>query len=193
MIPPLHRMRRRSFYGDKNQSWNPKSSSYGRVRDRGHVNHQGWDLSAPPGTPVYAICKGECVHVAPKDTPNPFDHSGFYGRHIVLKFISDEGVTKGSTYYAFYAHLEQVFVRTGDSVPAGQIIGLSGMSGNAKKLPVDQAHLHFEVRTIPRTSTGLPNHLDPSLFFPLPEAENQNFVSPTVSGAEYRPTRGHPK
>jgi murein DD-endopeptidase MepM/ murein hydrolase activator NlpD len=88
---------------------------------------------------------------------------------------------KGAICYAFYAHLQQVSVRTGDSVLAGTIIGLTGMSGNASTLPIDQAHLHFEVRTIPATGKGLGNHLDPALFFPLPEAENQNFASPSIS------------
>jgi murein DD-endopeptidase MepM/ murein hydrolase activator NlpD len=83
-------------------------------------------------------------------------------------------------YYAFYAHLQTVSVQTGDFVQEGDRIGLTGRSGlGARKLPIDQAHLHFEIRRIALTKTGLKNHVDPIHFFSLPPGENQCFPAPT--------------
>lgn len=40
-----------------------------------------------------------------------------------------------------YGHLSQINVRAGDKVKGGQVIALSGQSGNASG-----AHLHFEIQ-----------------------------------------------
>lgn len=43
-----------------------------------------------------------------------------------------------------YAHLSEIFVKTGDHVKAGQVIGIEGASGAAGR-----RHLHFDVQQIP--------------------------------------------
>jgi len=177
MRNPLDRMRLRSLYGQHNESIQTEHSTFGKVRNSGTRAHQGWDLSATPGTPVYAISNGIICHAQAADHSNHFDHKGNYGRHIVLWFDYDQ-----KEFYAFYAHLQSVCVKTGDLVSEGDLIGLTGQSGlGASKLPLDQAHLHFEIRTIAKTNTGLKHHLNPTHFFSLPGGEDQCLDAPLVS------------
>jgi len=135
-------------------------ASYGMVRKwNGALHHyttfhQGWDLEASTGTPCYAVASGLITHVG--------DHAQ-WGLNIVLQF-SRTGQTHASTtdaLWAFYAHLQNVLVKTGNLVDAGQIIALSGHSGNAS---ASAPHLHFEIRSTPKPSPGLgsPGRLDPA-------------------------------
>jgi murein DD-endopeptidase MepM/ murein hydrolase activator NlpD len=186
MRPPLDRMRLRALYQSKPQALHPGHSLYGFVRSGGHRPHQGWDLAAPPGTPVYAITYARCVHAQYANHSNQYDHLGFYGRHVLLEFLN-QTVPGGNElkipwvnsqkFYAFYAHLQDVYVAKGQEVQPGTVIGRTGRSGNAATLPIDQAHLHFEIRTRPDSHAGLAAHVDPGLFFPQPLAENQSTVA----------------
>jgi peptidoglycan LD-endopeptidase LytH len=45
--------------------------------------------------------------------------------------------------YCYYAHLEQVFVKTGDVVPAGTRLGLLGRTGKNAAKKRSPTHLHF--------------------------------------------------
>ena len=62
-----------------------------------------------------------------------------YGRIIVIESRID-----GTLYRYAYAHLSASHVRKGQRVTCGQIIGLSGNTGNSTG-----PHLHFEARTAP--------------------------------------------
>jgi len=177
MRAPLDRMKLRSLYGAHNELLRTHHSTFGKVRNSGTRAHQGWDLAAVPGTPVYAIANGIICHAQTADHSNHFDHKGNYGRHILMWFDHNQ-----KEFYAFYAHLQSVSVKTGDIVSEGDLIGLTGRSGlGASKLPIDQAHLHFEIRTIAGTGTGLKHHVNPVHFFSLPSGENQCLVGPLVS------------
>ncbi len=59
---------------------------------------------------------------------------GAYGNQVVIKM--HDGT------YTQYGHLSSIGVSVGQSVSAGQQIGLSGATGN-----VTGPHLHFEART----------------------------------------------
>lgn len=125
--------------------------------------HQGWDFEAPVGTPCYAIADGTVV-----DTSN----YGDYGQRLLLKFDFD---TDGDvdTLYAFYAHLSAVKVKVSDKVKQGQLIALTGESGNAKGMTKEDQHLHFEIRTQSTVGLGLGGRLSPMIVFgkcPLKEA-----------------------
>ena len=85
--------------------------------------HRGVDLAVPVGTPVQAM-RGGTVEYA--------GSMGGYGNVIVLRH------SLGTR--SLYAHLSALRVSTGEHVAAHQVIGLSGMSGNASG-----PHLHFEV------------------------------------------------
>jgi murein DD-endopeptidase MepM/ murein hydrolase activator NlpD len=103
----------------------PLSSPYGlRLVGWSPEVHRGVDIAVPDGTPVAAMSAGQVVFAGTM--------SG-YGNVVVLRH-------HGST-RTLYGHLSEVRVRVGDAVRGGQIIGLSGHSGNARG-----PHLHFEIQ-----------------------------------------------
>ncbi|MDJ1130857.1 M23 family metallopeptidase [Streptomyces iconiensis] len=88
-------------------------------------SHTGIDFSAGMNTPVKSVAAGEIVEAG---------NGGAYGNNIVIKH-------KDGT-YTQYGHLNSIGVSVGQSVKAGQQIGLSGSTGNSSG-----PHLHFEART----------------------------------------------
>jgi murein DD-endopeptidase MepM/ murein hydrolase activator NlpD len=86
--------------------------------------HHGVDVAVPVGSPVSAMQNGEVAFAG--------EMSG-YGRVIFLQH--------GANLRTIYGHLSEISVRKGDRVKAGQLIGKSGMSGNAQG-----PHLHFEIQ-----------------------------------------------
>lgn len=103
------------------------SDLYGwRMHPKYHVwkFHEGIDLAAPTGTPVYATGNGI---VSESKTANG------YGKVI--------SINHGFGYTSRYAHLSKQFVVRGDSVTRGQVIGEVGATGVGTG-----PHLHYEVR-----------------------------------------------
>jgi murein DD-endopeptidase MepM/ murein hydrolase activator NlpD len=98
---------------------------------RGGRAHEGIDLPAPPGTPVFASADGEVVYAG--------DGIRGYGNLIVLQHPGD--------LLTVYAHNQALLVSQGQTVRAGDRIALVGQTGRATG-----PHLHFEVRQgqIPR-------------------------------------------
>lgn len=86
--------------------------------------HNGIDVRAPVGTPVFAVEDGEIIEVTELDN---------YGIIIILKH-------RGG-YQTRYAHLNNVAVKKGDAVKRGQMIAKSGNTGISTG-----PHLHFEIR-----------------------------------------------
>lgn len=126
------------------------SNTFGMVRRRADGSkrpHQGWDFTAPIGTPVHAVGAGKVIAVR---------NGGDYGLSIVHSFAHD-----GKLLFAAYCHLLSALVRAGDEVKLGQFIGESGDSGNAKGMTGDDLHLHFEVRTVARPGLGLSGRISP--------------------------------
>lgn len=89
--------------------------------------HSGADLGAPMGTPVLAAYAGE-VAIA--------DFMDGYGLTVVLNHNKN-------TQETLYAHLSEIFVRPGEQVKQGTVIGRVGSTGNSTG-----PHLHFEVRQL---------------------------------------------
>ncbi|WP_371852280.1 peptidoglycan DD-metalloendopeptidase family protein [Nocardia arizonensis] len=91
--------------------------------------HRGVDMAAADGTPIFSVSDGKVVAAGPA--------SGF-GNWIVVDSVD----TNGRGYSAVYGHMwdNGVMVRVGDTVRAGQQIGLVGSAGESTG-----AHLHFEV------------------------------------------------
>lgn len=145
---PLEVMRLRNDAGVNNSSW---GATYGMVRNGGTKPHQGWDLYAPVGTPAFAIASGvvQWVH-----------NGGDYGKQVLVVVPRDVPVASGSddtrteSIGAFYAHLSEVYVKEWDQVKGGQMIGRTGVTGNASP---SYPHLHFELRT----SATIPSGTDP--------------------------------
>ena len=90
---------------------------------RGGGVHQGIDLAAPKGSPVWATADGEVVFAG---------RGGRYGRTVV--------VDHGNGYRTRYAHLKKIETKQGKQVRRGDVVGRVGASGRASG-----SHLHYEV------------------------------------------------
>jgi len=86
--------------------------------------HQGIDLKADKGAPVYASTDG----IVSLTTTHPS-----WGNRITLKH--------NNGYQTLYGHLNSFNVKTGETVKAGQVIGTVGSTGRSTG-----PHLHFEIR-----------------------------------------------
>lgn len=100
------------------------SDTFGAPRSGGR-RHQGVDVFAPYGSPVYAVESGVVVE------------SGSNGLGGIVIWLQGDS---GTAYY--YAHNSANLVRTGERVAVGEQIGRVGTSGNAQGTP---PHVHFEV------------------------------------------------
>lgn len=98
------------------------TSNFGR-RSKGF--HEGIDLRAAPGTPVYAAEAGTVLYADKRIRG--------YGRMIVISHPGNVATV--------YAHNSKTLVRKGQKVARGQKIAVSGSTGRATG-----PHLHFEVR-----------------------------------------------
>lgn len=113
-----------SFYG-------PRLSPFGYSRDF----HAGIDLAEAVGTELYAAADGRIILAA---------YNGGYGRMVKIQHRFG--------FRTYYAHMSRVYVRTGQRVIKGQLIGRVGATGR-----VTGPHLHYEVRVGDR-------HIDPLPF-----------------------------
>ena len=98
--------------------------------------HEGIDIGAPTGAPIYAAAAGTITY------------AGVMGGYGNLTLVDHGGVVSA------YAHQTSIDVGVGSSVTAGQYIGSVGMTGN-----VTGPHLHFETR-----AGGTP--VDPRTYLP---------------------------
>jgi murein DD-endopeptidase MepM/ murein hydrolase activator NlpD len=85
--------------------------------------HEGIDFSAPIGTDIYATGNGTVIEAA---------RNAGYGNEIIIDH--------GYSYRTVYAHLSRVFVKPGQKILRGQIIGYVGNTGKSTS-----PHLHYEV------------------------------------------------
>ena len=85
--------------------------------------HEGVDICAPKGTPVYATADGR-VKAA------KWEHG--FGKVVIIDHI---------WYETRYAHLDEFLVKPGQRVKRGDVIGKCGRTGRATGV-----HLHYEVR-----------------------------------------------
>lgn len=87
------------------------------------TRHTGWDLRAATGTPVVATADGVVGYAGMLD---------IRGNHVII----DHGLG----IHSGYSHMSQIHVTRGQTVTAGQIIGVSGNTGRS-----GGAHLHWEI------------------------------------------------
>ena len=85
--------------------------------------HQGQDITVPTGTPIFSPADGVVKRAY---------YIGGFGNHIKLEHTSGYSTT--------YAHLSKIFVRHGQKIKRGDIIGETGNTGRSTA-----PHLHYEV------------------------------------------------
>jgi murein DD-endopeptidase MepM/ murein hydrolase activator NlpD len=105
----------------------------------GYTFHNGYDIAAPAGQPIYAAADGTVVAAG--------SGQAAYGNWVCIKH---KVVTKSGSreIVTLYAHMRSYKVSVGNAVSQGQIIGYEGNTGNTTRLlygPERGYHLHFTV------------------------------------------------
>lgn len=98
--------------------------------------HDGTDIYIRAGTPVRAPVAGLVIDPAERWQPWQTER---YGETVVI--VSQEPPSQG--YAVLLVHLDKAFVRPGDVLRRGEVVGVAGNSGNAEG---GRVHLHFELR-----------------------------------------------
>lgn len=96
--------------------------------------HNGLDIGAPLGTPVYAAADGIVKEIGNNDI-------NYYRRYQYGKYILIKHENNLST---LYAHLSRQIISRGANVKKGDLIGYSGNTGYSTG-----SHLHFGVYWAP--------------------------------------------
>lgn len=129
LIPGLRgklsgRSRLPRYDGPLRFEWPVQGRLTSRFGVRGRRPHEGIDLGAPHGTPIYASEAGRVIHSG---------RFGAYGKVVILKHAG--------AYRSLYAHARRLYVTRGDFVERGQKIAEVGTTGRTTG-----PHLHFEIR-----------------------------------------------
>lgn len=162
-----------TFYGEHS----PERSKFGMTRKGGTRVHQGVDIFAFPGTEIYAVLDGTITEI--------YVDEGGYGLNIYMEVNPDSlkevkrlnytpnekagerlhgenyDFDESKVKYVRYCHLSDINVKIGDVVKAGQVLGKTGVSGNADGTRAP--HLHFEIAFELR-GKGLENRINPELY-----------------------------
>lgn len=145
---------RQPFSGDY-----PVTQNFGEIVEGVTYNnkpHTGIDYACPIGTPILSSADGTVIFVG--------DDTKGYGKYIIICHYDGSGT--------LYAHLNSISVSKWKSVKQGDVIGLSGNTGNSTG-----PHLHFEYRRIASDASTvedprmrLQNVLDkdPNIYTPEP-------------------------
>jgi murein DD-endopeptidase MepM/ murein hydrolase activator NlpD len=86
--------------------------------------HEGIDLTAPRGTPIYATADGKVVQAGYRE--------GGFGKKVLIDH--------GHGFRTVYGHCDEVLVEPGQEVSRGEVIAKVGSTGLSKS-----PHLHYEV------------------------------------------------
>jgi hypothetical protein len=119
-------------------AWPVRGKLSSRFGWRNGRRHDGIDIPAKRGTPVYAAQAGRVIHSG--------GGLGDYGKVVIIKHAG--------SYSTVYAHNDRLRVRKGQFIEKGDVLGTVGTSGNASG-----PHVHFEVRRDRKP-------LDPLLYLP---------------------------
>ncbi len=118
---------RRGIFGDPLGHWGRINSPFSFRTDpiTGEIrHHNGVDLKAKYGDPVYAAAGGKVTFTGV---------SGGYGNLIII--------ASAGSYHTYYGHLSKIYAKQGQKVRRGNLIGRVGATGR-----VTGPHLHFEIR-----------------------------------------------
>lgn len=101
-------------------------SFWGDGRDNGGRKHEGIDILAPKHSPAVACANGVITRV---------NESTLGGKIIFMQ-------PDNASYTLYYAHLDSQLVKEDQRVKTGDVLGLTGNTGNAK---FTVSHLHFGI------------------------------------------------
>jgi predicted flap endonuclease-1-like 5' DNA nuclease len=105
----------------------------------GLPGHEGLDFAAPLGSEIYAVADGLVSDIRLDGSSNPLLKP--YGNQVRIEH--------NGGFQTIYAHLSEVTVVRGEQVKAGQLIALSGNTGNSMG-----AHLHLSLKKLGATASG---------------------------------------
>ncbi len=108
-------------------------SEHEAFREANHLQYYngGIDYGVPSGTPVWAAAAGKVIRADGLDTQG-------YGNQV--------RIDHGGGYLTLYGHQSLLKVKVNDLIQEGDVIGVSGFSGNCRPPGKAGAHLHFELR-----------------------------------------------
>ncbi len=115
----------------------PGQQGFDGVVVEGLDGHLGWDWPLPMGTPVRAVAAGRVIASGEEAFDCPLTGERTTDQQVV-RVRHELSDTRRLT--TAYAHLSRLDVGVGDTVAAGEVLGLSGASGCASG-----PHLHFAV------------------------------------------------
>lgn len=117
----------RYIFPVKGKPW--YEDSWGAERERGQRKHEGTDLFAKEGTPLFSVSSGKIEKLG-------WNRLG--GERV--------GVRGEDGNYYYYAHLKEIepSLKIGQFISKGKFIGTMGHTGDALTTP---DHLHFGIQT----------------------------------------------
>jgi murein DD-endopeptidase MepM/ murein hydrolase activator NlpD len=96
----------------------------GVITQMPHAGHVAIDFAVPVGTDVHATMDGKVIYAG-------WNNQG-YGNLVIVE---------NGPYKTYFAHLSKIPVSVGDRVKKGEVVGISGNTGNSTG-----PHVHYEVR-----------------------------------------------
>ena len=151
------------------------SGRYGELQSpTGLGGHTGTDYPVDAGTPVLAAGSGQVLFTDYGLLYPDRRGEDPYGLAILIRH--DFGF-EGQRLFSVYAHLSETLVEYGAYVEAGDVIGLSGNSGQSTG-----PHLHFEVRLAENT---LYHTLNPELW--LSPGQDRGLIAGRITDTFGRP------
>jgi murein DD-endopeptidase MepM/ murein hydrolase activator NlpD len=124
---------------------NYRGGTFGYTRNNNQKFHEGIDLAAEPGTPVFSMYDGLVSRIETRFAPNQYsgESATAYGN-----FVEVTSIINGQTIVFKYAHLNSVGagIAPGTKVLQGNSLGNSGRTGNAARNGV-VPHVHLRTRT----------------------------------------------
>lgn len=106
---------------------------------KGDRKHSGLDIKAEVNTNTFSMYDGKVSDIRNSFAP------GEYKRKSLGNYILVTTKINGETVFIKYNHLNEVHVKIGDIIKAGDIIGLNGNTGNAAKDDDIVPHIHLQV------------------------------------------------
>lgn len=133
---------------------NYRGGSFGFTRNSGLKFHDGIDIKASQGSPVFAAHAGTVTAIRSSFAP------GKYARNSYGNFVIIRSVVGGQTVYLKYNHLDAVSSTVGLNQPISQgaSLGTLGTTGNAAAAGV-VPHVHVQARDANQQKMDPENYL----------------------------------